>query len=271
MSDCKLTLGERIADTLLKQGKTQTDLCNEIGMKTSTLNAIITGERKNPRIETIVPIAKGLNTSLDYLLGLSDTSSVNVELKDIKRKTGLSETVLNKFIKRQLKENEIETLNLILESDIIDELLRRFKKYLHFLPNDCEYRIVPFVERPLGWDDIIDGQGITNEEYEKILLDNVACCLADIKNDSEQMYQFYIEELEVTKAQLEMLKADTERLKKEKEKSKTAFGDDIDFKVRSEAYFRSFAKDYELAYKNLKQREYALELRIEFLENKKKI
>lgn len=107
MSDCKLTLGERIADSLLKQGKTQTDLCNEIGMKTSTLNAIITGERKNPRIETIVPIAKGLNTSLDYLLGLSDEPSLNVELKAISKEYGISVKAMENIKKMNVPMNEI--------------------------------------------------------------------------------------------------------------------------------------------------------------------
>ena len=68
--DDNTTLGKRIETTLKLNNMSQIDLCNEIGMKTSTLNAIITGERKNPRIKTIVPIARGLGVSLDELLGV---------------------------------------------------------------------------------------------------------------------------------------------------------------------------------------------------------
>ncbi len=206
MSDCKLTLGERIADTLLKQGKTQTDLCNEIGMKTSTLNAIITGERKNPRIETIIPIAKGLNTSLDYLLGLSDISSLDVELRDISLKTRLSPSVVNRLTEFHLGNDRILALNDILESDYAGEFLTSCKEYLYYFPNEKSHYVVSADEFLPPWEAKLDDckySFISSDSYEKIMLDSVMSKLKKIKDNSEEKYNYNKKELDILKKQLD--------------------------------------------------------------------
>lgn len=199
MSDCKLTLGERIADTLLKQGKTQTDLCNEIGMKTSTLNAIITGERKNPRIETIVPIAKGLNTSLDYLLGLSDEPSIDIELKDISLKTGLLSPVVNGLNKSYLGNDGILALNEILMSEYARDFLALCKRYLYYFPSKKVHYVVSTDMFLPPWETKIDDceyRPISSNEYEKIMLDSITSKIKEIKDNSEGMYKYNMKELD---------------------------------------------------------------------------
>ena len=72
MTKVKTTLGERIGDLLIEKKITQSELCRQTNTSTSSLNALITGQNKNPRIETLIPIAKGLGVSVDYLLGLEN-------------------------------------------------------------------------------------------------------------------------------------------------------------------------------------------------------
>lgn len=229
MNDCNLTLGERIADTLLKQGKTQTDLCNEIGMKTSTLNAIITGERKNPRIETIVPIAKGLNISLDYLLGLSDETSIDVELKTISKKTGISVDAIQNIKERtayyrrtgnpkSIKKDLLKTLNIVLESEYLPYFLDECDKYFRYYPKYANIAYVYNTGRRDAKNDAFftpynkdeyhldinvkdffnspDKTIISSKEYDNFLLDCIKSYIKSFKKCSYDFYKNNLTELE---------------------------------------------------------------------------
>lgn len=140
-------LGERIAYILVREGKTQTELCESIEMKTSTLSAIITGERKNPRIETIISIAKGLNVSLDYLMGLTGEPSTNVGIKAISDTYGISSIALKNIqeakdsyemlsyddLNNHLSFSEI--INTLLESNVFFSFIVDFLYYIDYHPS----------------------------------------------------------------------------------------------------------------------------------------
>ncbi len=83
-------LGDRIKAILEEQNKTQAELCRITNISRSTLSAIITGVRDNPNLDLIVSIAKALNVSLDYLAGITDKPSANLELKEIEKEYGIS-------------------------------------------------------------------------------------------------------------------------------------------------------------------------------------
>ncbi len=215
MNDCNLTLGERIADTLLKQGKTQTDLCNEIGMKTSTLNAIITGERKNPRIETIVPIAKGLNTSLDYLLGLSDEPSTDVELKAIYNKYGVSPKALQniKKISRNISESSddyislsrLTAINYLLENENLAQFSDTLYGYFTYFPaRNIKTFLTIYDDGKDDYTDKVDFticlderdlRGIKPEFMNEVMLNDLKNDIKNIKSDSTQILKSLKNEL----------------------------------------------------------------------------
>ena len=148
MKNDDYVLGKRISAVLKEQGKTQTELCEEIGMGTSTLNALIMGERKNPRIETIVPIAKGLNVSLDYLLGITDEPTTDIDKKAIMEEYGISSKALesikgSKELFYMLGYDSLagkniafeKVINTFLESESFFSFTIDFLDYLSFYPS----------------------------------------------------------------------------------------------------------------------------------------
>ena len=67
----KQSIGDRIHNIIDDQNITQTKLAQQIGIKLATLNSYMTGRTKFPP-EIIRDIAEVLNTSSDYLLGLTN-------------------------------------------------------------------------------------------------------------------------------------------------------------------------------------------------------
>lgn len=68
-----------IQDILNTKNKTQVWLSVELGVSKETVNQYIKGTIK-PRVEMLIKMSKLLNTSVDYLLGLTDNTTPN-ELK----------------------------------------------------------------------------------------------------------------------------------------------------------------------------------------------
>ena len=71
-----MTISQRIFSELKRQGKTQKDLSEAIGISTSTINAWNKRDA-NPSADAIYPIAKFLGMSLEYLLTGEDTTVNN--------------------------------------------------------------------------------------------------------------------------------------------------------------------------------------------------
>lgn len=71
-----MTISQRIFSELKRQGKTQKDLSEAIGISTSTINAWNKRDA-NPSADAIYPIAKFLGMSLEYLLIGEDTTVNN--------------------------------------------------------------------------------------------------------------------------------------------------------------------------------------------------
>jgi transcriptional regulator with XRE-family HTH domain len=70
-------LGERIRKLRIKQGMSLAELAQKTGIPASNLSNLETGEKNNPTLQTLLRIAEALQTSVDYLAGLShqDTGS----------------------------------------------------------------------------------------------------------------------------------------------------------------------------------------------------
>lgn len=84
-------IGQRINTALAARDIKQKELAKQIGVKDNVVSYWCSGTRI-PNTMQIVQIAKILNVSADYLLGLSDVATNNADLKAVCYYTGLDET-----------------------------------------------------------------------------------------------------------------------------------------------------------------------------------
>lgn len=123
----------------LRGKKNQDTVAKEIGISRASLSYYETGDRK-PDINTLYALAQYYNVSSDYLLGLTDVASPNIDEQAISKKTGLSEDsiyhleLLQNTIDPKYEELSIvrlltlKTINLILEEEA-DDLLCNLAYY----------------------------------------------------------------------------------------------------------------------------------------------
>jgi len=83
-------IGQRINTAIAKSNKLQKDLAAHLGVKDNVISYFCSGTR-TPNIEQITRISEFLDVSCDYLLGTSDVSSTNADVKAVCDYTGLSE------------------------------------------------------------------------------------------------------------------------------------------------------------------------------------
>lgn len=83
-------VGQRINTALAMRDKKQKELARAIGVTDNTISYFCGGKR-TPNLQQIIAIAKELNVSTDYLLGLSGTPSVDEDVQAACKTTGLSE------------------------------------------------------------------------------------------------------------------------------------------------------------------------------------
>lgn len=67
----KYTLGNRIADTRIKNGMKAYELADRLGIAGTTMSFYENGKTL-PRADMLVDIAKIFNVSIDYLCGLTE-------------------------------------------------------------------------------------------------------------------------------------------------------------------------------------------------------
>lgn len=91
--DIKKTVGTRINSALARCGMLQKDLAKVLGVTDNTISYYCKGVR-GPQLEQLPKIAKALNTTTDYLLGLSDVITDDVTIQKIVEKSGLYEDVI---------------------------------------------------------------------------------------------------------------------------------------------------------------------------------
>lgn len=71
------TFIKRLIELMEEKNMTQVELAKLVGTTNVTISRYLSSQR-NPQIEIVTRIAKILNVSIDYLLGLSDDKSVNI-------------------------------------------------------------------------------------------------------------------------------------------------------------------------------------------------
>ena len=169
----------RGADSLQKTAE-------ELGISRATLGFYENGERK-PDIEILVRIAQYFHVSCDYLLGLTDVSSPNIDIRSISEKTGLTKEALqiltihkqsatgvpcklNNKERKQFSSLLLSTINGLLTryNDLLDYMIyylyAHFDYYTNFYNADKHTRI------PISHLELIDSElGISfSDDYDYI-------------------------------------------------------------------------------------------------------
>lgn len=90
--------GKRLRE--LRGSAKQTDAAQELGINYSTY-AMYEVDRREPNFDTLVSVAKHYGVTTDYLLGISDCKSPDIEEQAICKKTGLWYNAVKKLIEIQ--------------------------------------------------------------------------------------------------------------------------------------------------------------------------
>lgn len=108
---------QRLKTFLEESGTTQTELANYIGCTRQAISLYVTGQ-STPDIKVLLKIAEFFNVSTDYLLGITDIKSININIKEISQRTGLTEEAI-KVLENYNAENKkfIFALNSMLHQE----------------------------------------------------------------------------------------------------------------------------------------------------------
>lgn len=154
----------------LRGKKTLQEVSDAIGITRVAMGYYEKGERK-PDIEILYKIAKFYGVTSDYLIGLSDVQTPDIDIQAISAKTGLTEKSIEKvcYYNTHLK-YFIEPLNILLKSPNFESALHHIPKYME------EVQIVEILQnqRRLRRDEIFsaepdcildDGKAVYNWPY----------------------------------------------------------------------------------------------------------
>ena len=88
------SFADRLFDLIKDSGKNLKDLEKEIGVPAASLSCY-QNDTREASIGSLYKIARYFNVSADWLLGIHDTRSQDVEIQDISKKTGLSDKAID--------------------------------------------------------------------------------------------------------------------------------------------------------------------------------
>jgi transcriptional regulator with XRE-family HTH domain len=147
MLDVTNTFSKRLKE--LRGKKTLQEVSDSIGITRVAMGYYEKGERK-PDIETLYKIADFYKVSADYLIGIADVKTPNVETKTIGNITGLTESAIN-VLRTEMTlghKRMIEALNLLIcdmyyqsEGRSYRPFVELFANYLNFHDNKKMYAL----------------------------------------------------------------------------------------------------------------------------------
>lgn len=157
------TFAVRLREQMEKEKISQAELAQAIGKSRQAVNYYTLGETV-PDADALVLISKCLNTSVDYLLGISDAPRPETETQDIHKLTGLSQKAIDTLVKINspiyildgYDKNWLKTINFLIETtltEITDDCYR-----LGLIPALADYLVkvdeknsdTLFVINPIG-------------------------------------------------------------------------------------------------------------------------
>lgn len=123
---------------------------NAIGVTRQTFSKYLEGKAK-PTIENIFNLAQFFKVSADYLLGLRDMQSPDMNIQKIHDKTGLSEEVICSL------QREMQIIQRLTNRENVDEALSEFlafRKFSHFVSIYCGQEELAKYAKKHGYSDI---------------------------------------------------------------------------------------------------------------------
>lgn len=87
---------------------------NALGVSRQTLGFWLKGER-TPDMDMLVKVSKALNKSIDYLVGLSNSNSLDADIQSVTRITGLTERAVVSITDKELNGHIVNLLNKLTE------------------------------------------------------------------------------------------------------------------------------------------------------------
>lgn len=96
-----LSFGERLGDLIANNKTTATALAKDTGLSQSAISDYLNKDRA-PDCATVYALARHFSVSADYLLGIDPIPAADHAVRDIHRKTGLSEENINRLIDTEI-------------------------------------------------------------------------------------------------------------------------------------------------------------------------
>ena len=129
VSDEFKIFSERLSQLMREKGLKQKNLADELGVKRQTVSLYMTGQSM-PDAEQLKNIAVFFDVSADWLLGISNTKSIDIDTKMICKYTGLSEECVNFFRRLEEGKNEEQLFifNALIEDEIIQNILKAIEE-----------------------------------------------------------------------------------------------------------------------------------------------
>ncbi|MGS2536120.1 helix-turn-helix domain-containing protein [Clostridioides difficile] len=129
------SLGDRIANLRKELDINQKELATKVGITEASLSRYENNLRE-PKSEIIVRLAKALETSTDYLLGVNDNTKISKEDKLIIENLSVSEK--QKALRKNIfseKEDREAIEKMIDNAYLKDSLKKRINSLLFFIQN----------------------------------------------------------------------------------------------------------------------------------------
>jgi len=132
----KSTFGKRLGDIMQNNGITRGALKNKTGISLQSIGNYLNDKRK-PDCEMVTEIAKALDVSADYLLGLSDTPLRNETVQGVHKVTGLwGRAIVKLHTEKCCGDDEIaDFISYLVVNEQISNLVKQIKDKNRFASN----------------------------------------------------------------------------------------------------------------------------------------
>lgn len=147
------------------EGLSHDEISRQIGVSSGVLSEWMS-DNKTASIENLAKLSKYFGVSADYLLGLSDVQTADVNVRAICENVGLSETacdwLFNLYLEPSIQESAIKGLNALLECNNFEDLclsINEMTDAIKILPDNSKWK-------PVDRRKIIDYINSENENVE---------------------------------------------------------------------------------------------------------
>ena len=139
---------ERLSDLVQikkSEGLSHDEISRQIGVSSGVLSEWMS-DNKTASIENLAKLSKYFGVSADYLLGLSDVQTADVDVRAVCENVGLSETtcdwLFTLYLEPSIQESVLKGLNTLLECDEFENLclsINEMAEAIKILPDNSKW------------------------------------------------------------------------------------------------------------------------------------